>query len=327
MVDYRKFLGKTDTVVAPFLGGRSITLEGRQVRLATVPPKEGWYRFELKGRLGHVVGEAEAPSLEKLPRVRGFAWRDRLVGDGARAEPLRLRGEEDPARFAPLTARRWYGGELLFEGVDFETGAESEVREAFANGTGLATVKNVPAPLRAAFAFALIERAARDAGVPVAASEVRGHTSKIADGGFAAAQQVVRDLIAEREQTEREMAELRARIAAHQLKVEVEQAKLAQQEQREKATAAAEDRAWAALEKAGAKFESSRRAGQRQLEVVFEYLGERFICLCDEFTLQVIDSGICLGHPPADDLITLESLPAVIKEAVDTHRLVILRAP
>ena len=64
-----------------------------------------------------------------------------------------------------------------------------------------------------------------------------------------------------------------------------------------------------------------------QLEVVFGFMGERFISLVDEDTLQVLDSGICLGHPPADKMITLDSLPAVIKEAIETDRLVILRAP
>jgi hypothetical protein len=54
-------------------------------------------------------------------------------------------------------------------------------------------------------------------------------------------------------------------------------------------------------------------------------MNERFSAIVDAATLQVIDSGICLGHPPRDDLITLESLPSVIKEAVDTHQLVMLR--
>ena len=64
-----------------------------------------------------------------------------------------------------------------------------------------------------------------------------------------------------------------------------------------------------------------------QLEVVFEFRDTRFVALVDEATLQVIDSGICLGHPPRDDLLTLDSLPGVIAEAMDTDALVILRHP
>jgi hypothetical protein len=89
----------------------------------------------------------------------------------------------------------------------------------------------------------------------------------------------------------------------------------------------AEDRATEALEKAGATLESSRHVREHELEVVFSFMGERFISLVDEDTLQVLDSGICLGHPPADEQLTLDSLPAVIREAIETDRLVILRAP
>jgi hypothetical protein len=327
VVDYRKFLGKTDSVLAPFLGGPSIDAPGRRLKLGAAPTKPGWYRFELKGRIANVIEATEPPDLTALPRVRGYVWKERLVGDLAHAEPLAFMPEEEPPRFSPITARRWHGGALLFEGLEFESEAESAVREALATGAALSSIKGVPAPLRAAYAYALIEQVARARGVPVAASEVRGHVSRIAEGGAPVAEEVLRALIAEREQTEREMRELRARISAAQLRADVQRAReeqIAQRQQRQETT---EDRAWAALEKAGARFESSRRAGQGQLEVIFAFMGERFVCLVDADTLQVFDSGICLGHPPADRVLTLDSLPSVIREAIDTHRLVILREP
>lgn len=351
MVDYRKFLGKTDTVVAPWWGGRSIDAPGRQLRLGAAPEKPGWYEFELKGRVASVKQAVDAPSLDELPRVRGFTWRDRLVGDGARAEVLRLMPEEELARFSPVTARRWHGGALLYEGVEFESEAEAGVREALAKGEGLKAISGVAAPLRAAFAFALIEQVARRLGVPVAPSEIRAHLSRIADEGTPGAEAVVRALIAEREETERELRELRARLAAAQVREDLaaarearaaeqhfrEQAELLTRDDLERARAArgdraprgrhVEDLAWAALEKAGAQFESCRHLGRNQLEVIFGFMDERFISIVDATTLQVIDSGICLGHPPRDDLITLDSLCGVIREAIDTGRLVILRAP
>ena len=235
--------------------------------------------------------------------------------------------EEEPPRFSPVTARRWHGGALLFDGLEFESQSEGAVREALATGAPLHTLKSIPAPLRAAYAFALAEQAARRLAVPVAASEIRRHVGRIADGGAAQAESVIRDLIAEREQTEREMAELRARLAAAQLRAEVQTAREQRTIERAHRQETAEDRAEQALERAGATFESSRHVRQRQLEVIFSFMGERFISLVDEDTLQVLDSGICLGHPPADDQLTLDSLPAVIKEAIDTDRLVILRAP
>ena len=73
--------------------------------------------------------------------------------------------------------------------------------------------------------------------------------------------------------------------------------------------------------------ESARRVNVTQLEVVFRFQDQRFISLVDANTMQVIDSGICLGHPPRDELLTLDSLPAVIQEAIDTGALVILRWP
>lgn len=327
MVDYRKFLGKTDAVIAPWLGGPSIDAPGRRLKLSAPPARPGWYRFELKGRIATAMEAVEAPDLGALPRVRGFLWRDRLVGEHARAEPLHLMPEEEPARFSPLSARRWHGGALLFDTVEFESESESAVREALATGAPLNTIKSVPAPLRAAYAFSLAEQTARRLAVPVAPSEIRQHVGRIADGGAAQAEAVIRELIAERLQTEREMAELRARITAAQLRAEVQAVREQRIQERERRKETAEDRAWMALEKAGAAFESSRHVRDQQLEVIFAFMGERFISLVDEITLQVIDSGICLGHPPADDELTLDSLPAVIKEAIETDRLVILRAP
>ena len=63
------------------------------------------------------------------------------------------------------------------------------------------------------------------------------------------------------------------------------------------------------------------------LNVLGSFMNERFISLVEPATLRIIDSGICLGHPPRDDLITLESLPSVIREAIDDDLLVILRHP
>ena len=43
----------------------------------------------------------------------------------------------------------------------------------------------------------------------------------------------------------------------------------------------------------------------------------------DAITLQVYDAGVCLAGE--DRLVTLDSLPSVIREAIDTSRLVITR--
>ena len=88
--------------------------------------------------------------------------------------------EEEPPRFSPITARRWHGDALLFDALEFESEAEGAVREALATGAALNTLKSIPAPLRAAYGFALAEQTARRLAVPVAASEVRAHVGRIA---------------------------------------------------------------------------------------------------------------------------------------------------
>ena len=59
------------------------------------------------------------------------------------------------------------------------------------------------------------------------------------------------------------------------------------------------------------------------LEVTYRFMGERFISVVDEVSLQVIDAGICLSG--SDREVTLESLPSVIREGFDTAQLNITR--
>jgi hypothetical protein len=82
-------------------------------------------------------------------------------------------------------------------------------------------------------------------------------------------------------------------------------------------------RAELALDGAHARMLSSRSLGNGHLEVAFEFMGERFISVIDAITLHVYDSGVCLAG--ADEMITLDSLPAVIREAIQTDLLVITR--
>jgi hypothetical protein len=52
-------------------------------------------------------------------------------------------------------------------------------------------------------------------------------------------------------------------------------------------------------------------------------MDERFISVVDALSLHVYDSGVCLAGE--DELVTLESLPSVIREAIETGALVITR--
>jgi len=334
-MDYRKFLGREEELVLPWLGGPTVETRDRRLRLAAPPAAPGWYAFTVKGRQAAVKAPVEPPPLDDLPAVRGHFLSGRLVRDGGNAEELVFPPPDEPARFAPVKARRWHSGELFFDSLEFETDAEAAVREALAEDRPLSTVKGAGATLRAAYAYAVLESASRRLNVPFAPLEVRQHLTDVAERGIPGAERALQALHAEREQARRELAELERRRAAAQAAQElrearerrVEEARKVQRDDPKKWREYVHEKADAALEAAGARLEQSRLLASGDLEVIFRFMGQRFISVVSSVTFRVIDSGICLGHPPRDDLVTLESLCAVIKEAIDTHRLVILRHP
>jgi hypothetical protein len=83
------------------------------------------------------------------------------------------------------------------------------------------------------------------------------------------------------------------------------------------------ERLHTALDSAGAQFLRARGLSNGQLEVVYRFMGSRFLTVVEERSLRVVDAGVCLDG--ADDRVTLESLPGVIREAIDTGQLVVTR--
>ncbi len=395
-MDYRKFLGKVESAVLPYFGGGTVDAPSRRLRLAA-PVTPGWWRFEIQGRTATAREPAGPEGLDALPLVRGHAWGARLVREGAVAEALQLPPEEEPPRFSPVRARRWHDGSLVFEGLDFECEAEGHVRlaleeagtlagvkavpaslraafgytvleaasralrvrfspvrarrwhdgsllfdgldfEGEAEGSArlvleeagtLASVKAVPASLRAAFGYTVLEAASRALHVRFSPVEVRSRVLEVAERGRAMAEEVLRHLMAEREAHVRALEAQRVAQEAR-LQGEVERARVRAEVARRPAVQPPRrverevgDRVERVLAHAGARLVDQRRIGNRQLEVTFRFMGERFISLVDVNTLQVMDAGICLAG--ADREVTLESLPSVIREAIDTDRLVITR--
>ncbi|HEX8819648.1 MAG TPA: hypothetical protein VF794_06995 [Archangium sp.] len=301
-MDYRKFLGKVESEVLPYFGGASVDAASRRLRVST-PPAPGWWRFDVQGRTATAREPAEPTGLDGLPLVRGHLWGTRLVREGAVAEPVQLLPEEEPPRFSPLRARRWHDGTLVFEGVDFEGEAEGTVRLMLEEGRTLVEVKAVPASLRAAFGYAVLEGAARALGLRFSAPEVRGQVLAVAEGGHAAAEAWLRALATERAAHVRAQPRVQPRALERQ----------------------AQGAVWVerALEAAGARLLDTRRLGNGRLEVTFGFMGERFISIVEVGSLQVVDAGICLAG--SDRQVTLESLPSVIREAIRNDVLVITR--
>ncbi len=85
-------------------------------------------------------------------------------------------------------------------------------------------------------------------------------------------------------------------------------------------------RADAVLDGARARMLACRRLAKgAQLDITYEVDGERVMSIVEADTLRVIDPGVCLGHAGEFRVLTLDAMPSVVREAVETHRLNILR--
>ena len=303
-VDFRSFLAPVEPIVLPYFGGSRVEAADRRLRLAE-PVEPGWWRFRIEGRRAIALEPAEPIDLADRPALRGHHAAGWLFSSGRQADRFGLPPAEEPAPLARVTGRVWHSGNLLLDSIDFEDDAEEAVRRALEEGRGIGEVRGVPPSLRAAFGYALADAVGRELDIPISPREAGGRVQEIAEGGRPAAAGLLRALAEERR---RHQAELRA------------------QEIRGRArprTGRPEERADAALDAAGARMIGCRRLGGGNLEVRFQLEGERFVSVVNGDTLQVLDAGICLSG--ADRVLTLDSLPSVIREAERTDRLNITR--
>jgi hypothetical protein len=312
VTDYRRFLAAPVEEVYPYFGGPFVETGERRLRLVG-DAEPGYWRFEVSGRNARPLAAVEPPDLSGLPAVRGYAVAAYLVSAGGTAERLGLAPPDEPLPFTPIVARRWPTGELLFDVWDFESGVEDEVRRAYDDRSTLAAVRGASAALRAAFGYAVLLRTAREVGVPARPVESRAHLAALADEGEPAARRVLGLLDAERA-AERETA--RTAVVAASPTPEWTRAR---DEALSRRASALTDRVADALFAARAGLRGLRRLAGNQIEVRYDLDGEHFVSIVDVDTLQVVDAGICLSG--SDRELTLESLPAVIREAMRTGRL------
>lgn len=301
-----------ETFVSPWVGGRSLPSDSQVFKIeGRLPPEHGWYEFELDGRKARFRKEAE-PEPEKLKneRVQGYLVGDRVLADGVRVE-FNLKAitkqsqkvhfiEDGLDRFVRITAVRAYeDGPFVYSHQEMPLGPEDDVLGAFLDGEAT-TVDHLPgvAPaLDAAFRMEVWRRAE--------AARRR----------------------AEEEERRRKEEEERQREARRQQLIE----QLGDaQGRREMAQHDFGEAARAALKVGGATYLDHRKMqGRQEMAVKFRLGGERFECTCDEQTLRIIDSGICLTDhrtgESGDTRFTLESLPGVIQQAQDTGVLHVYR--
>ena len=309
MTTWRTLLSPiNDTVTIPWLGGRGLYSKDRKWTIkGTLPEEYGWYTFDVDGGTN-----ARNPTLAVvLPElldndVVGYLVGNRIIVDGARCEPdpkticqyaesVYLL-DEGLDRFSRVRAGRIYrNGPLMFKCQDMPLGPEDAVNEAYCDQLpSVNHIKNVSPALDAAFRMETFQRA----------------------------------------ETARRRAEAEAFRIAEELRIakEARRAELVERlgdgaGRREMALHDFATAARAALAVGGAEYLDHRLVRRGEWAVKYRLNGARYECTCDE-RLAILDAGVCLnGHDGerGDTYFTLESLPAVILQAIRENVLVVFR--
>jgi hypothetical protein len=299
---------KGETTTLPWTGGRSLHSASRKYKLERRPPEHGWYTFTIEGTKATAPEPAD-PDTELLGNVVvGYLVGDRLVPDGTRIDPdpgkiVKFSEKvfllpEELDRFSRVRAGRIYPeGPLIFLEEDFPLGPEEEVKDAYLDRKDTVTdIPGVVPALDAAFRMESFQR----------------HQAE-----------------ERRRELERRRAEEAARLERERKRQELIE-KLGDGEGRRAMARAGDFRqaAEAALRVGGAEYLDHRQHGGRQSGewlVTYKVGDERLQCVCD-INLHIIDAGVCLVDHNTDEkgdtYFTLESLPAVIRQAIREHKLV-----
>jgi hypothetical protein len=324
-LDYKDFLKPTETVVLPYFGGTRIDTADRRLRVDAEDVEQlanGWWRFQIKGR--HAVPKRpanprERPELSSLPAVRGHFVSGWIIVDGRTIHRIALPPDDEPAALSRVVGRRWYSGDVLFDTTEFEDDAEVSARDALEQGRALGDTKGVVPSLRAAFGIAVGSRVASELDVQVTPRELMAHGIEIGDHGRDAAARLFETILERRRE--------QAREAQRRIDDAAQAARLAQATRGARAVHRNRDpvqRADDALEHARARMLTCRRMEHgSQLDVTYEVDGTRIMSIVDAATLQVLDAGVCLSG--ADEVLTLDAMPSVIREAIEDGVLNITR--
>lgn len=310
-MSWQDLLSDGEKRVLPWTGGRKVFDEGRSWSIKDRLPEEvGWYEFDVSGgRKAVLVGPAEAdPDFElRHPVRRGYLVGNRLIPDDARVDPnpKKLVDQTLSVQLVELGLERFtravvaYNTEAwIYIRQEFPQGPEMEVQAAYQDRLdGVEHIKGVTPALDLAFRWISYQR--------LLAEEREREAER-------------RRLEEERKRAEQE----RIRKAMKDAGTGAGRRALAQRD----FNAAAK----AALAVSGAKLLDARQSYRRsEMVVQYRFRRQRFECVVDKKTLRVIDSGICLTDhhtgEKGDTYFTLESLPSVVGEAIDTGALVVYR--
>jgi len=302
-----------EELTLPWAGGknvytldRSYTIKGRR------PPEHGWYTFIVTGGRNVKIRDPEPAPIEpffatKKEERHGYVVGDRFIQDGAHVDPDPKKliaqtkqvfcVERGLDRFARATVFEDREGRLIFLRQEWPEGSEVDVLAAYQDRKdSVQDISGVTPALDLAFQW-------------------------ISWG--------------------REMAEEAAREAARQaelLRQQMEKEERIAQAMRDAGTGAGRRElakhdfptaARLALRMSNAEYLDSREGFDKGTMVVdYRYRNRRLQCVCNRLTLQIIDAGVCLDNhhgEKGDTYFTLESLPTVIGQAMDEHKLVVWR--
>jgi hypothetical protein len=159
-MDYTQFLQPAGALLElPYFGGNSVCDHSRTYRIrGTIAP--GWHQFRLSGRFLTRETTVE-PNLDawNLPSVSGYIFNGRLFTNDARARIFGLPSNAGIQPFTLIAARRWFDGNILFYGQEFDSEAEPQVRQAFEEEKSIEQIKGVSPALAHVFLLESTQRA------------------------------------------------------------------------------------------------------------------------------------------------------------------------
>ena len=306
---WRDLLTKEEkTVVLPWIGSRSLHFENQRWRLnGTAPAEHGWYEFHLENRRATLVAVAEANSEYLRCTSTGYLVGNRFVPDKVGVKEIESQWpqafetvfllEQGLERFCRIEVGTYFeGGKPIFNSLAFPLGPEDEVLSAYLDQKpSVASIKGLVPSLQAAFD---LETRERNRGIERRRELDRQRLEK-----------------AERTTTEARRQELASMLGSGHSR-------------REMAVIDFHSAAEAALSIGGATLLDVRNGQRREKVVRYRLDGRRYECVCDQ-QMRIIDAGVCLTDEDTgekgDTFFTLESLPAVIRQADREGVLVVYR--
>jgi hypothetical protein len=286
-----------DTIVLPWCGESKITDGRRYWKVSRRPPEFGWYEFTIAGRNVSYKNPANLDDSIFVETKSGYLIGDRLIKDDvvAFSNPKDIRGESvfliesGLDKFSRVKVGRVNeSSPWIFLCIDFGFGCEPEVLSAYLDRQSIKDIKGVPSSLAAVFN---IENWLRDE-----------------------ADRLQREIEA------REAAERAREAALRAMGTSAGRRDLARYDFRQAATSA--------LAVSGAEYIDHRMDHYNNYIVRYRLRNRRFESVVTQ-NLSVLEAGICLTDEETGDkgdtFFTLESLPFVIMEAIDTGVLVVFR--